>query len=173
LLSTLEPREVIGLLGLPAHLIRDPQAVALAYATLYDQRGGTVEVEIKESKQGIGINKRSKQRFAAQQMVMLLGSLAHNIIVWSRRWLTAEAPRLAGYGALRMVRDLFQVAGLLGFDPEGRLTLSLPKTSSGLEILAVREMISHSALSSGSSLFRWFASHLWPSSQLSFGSSGV
>jgi hypothetical protein len=55
-------------------------------------------------------------------MVMLLGSLAHNLIVWSRRWLTAEAPRLAGYGALRMVRDLFQVAGLLGFDPQGQLT---------------------------------------------------
>ena len=51
--------------------------------------------------------------------------------------------------------------------------LSLPKTSSRLEILAVREIISHPARSSGSSLFRWFASHLWPSSQLSFGSSGV
>ena len=122
LISTLEPQEVIGLLGLPVHLAHDPQAVILAYATLYDQRGGTVEIEIKESKQGIGINKRSKHRFAAQQIVMLLGSLAHNIIVWSRRWLTAEAPRLAGYGALRMVRDLFHVAGLLGFDPQGRLT---------------------------------------------------
>ena len=44
----------------------------LAYATLYDQRGGTVEIEIKESKQGIGINRRSKKRFAAQQIVMLL-----------------------------------------------------------------------------------------------------
>jgi Transposase DDE domain group 1 len=124
LISTLEPREVITLLGLPVHLAHDPQAVILAYATLYDQRGGTVEVEIKESKQGIGINKRSKHRFAAQQMVMLLGSLAHNLIVWSRRWLAAEVPRLARYGALRMVRDLFQVAGLLGFDPVGRLTHS-------------------------------------------------
>jgi hypothetical protein len=60
-----------------------------------------------------------KQRFAAQQMVMLLGSLAHNIIVWSRRWLTAEAPRLARYGALRIVRDLFQVAACSGLIRRG------------------------------------------------------
>ena len=51
--------------------------------------------------------------------------------------------------------------------------LSLPKTSSRLEILAVRWIISHSARSPGSSFFRWFASHLWLSSPLSFGSSGA
>jgi hypothetical protein len=39
--------------------------------------------------------------------------------------------------------------------------LSVPKTSSRVEILAVREIISHSARSSGSSFFRWFASLLW------------
>ena len=53
------------------------------------------------------------------------------------------------------------------------LNLSVPKTSSGLEILAVREIISHSAPSSRSFLFRCFASHLWSSSQLSFCSSGA
>src|SRR5262249_1586767 len=92
-----------------------------AYSALYDKRGGTVEVEIKESKQGIGINKRSKKRFAAQQMVILLGSLAHNILVWSRRWLTADAPRFAKYGALRIVPDLFHINGLLEFDDAGQL----------------------------------------------------
>ncbi len=50
---------------------------------------------------------------------------------------------------------------------------ALPKTSSRLEILVVREIISHSARSSGSSFFRWFASHLWSSSPLSFSSSGA
>ncbi len=80
-----------------------------------------VEVEIKESKQGIGINKRSKKRFAAQQMVILLGSLAHNILVWSRWWLTSDAPRFAKYGALRIVRDLFHINGLLEFNDAGQL----------------------------------------------------
>ena len=32
---------------------------------------------------GLGLGKRSKKRFAAQQMVMLLGALAHNVIVWA------------------------------------------------------------------------------------------
>ena len=45
-----------------------------------------------------------------------------------------------------------------------KISLSLPKTSSRVELLAVREIISHSARSSGSSFFRWFASHLWSSS---------
>lgn len=121
LISTLEPAEVISMLGLPKHLVHDADAVVLAYGTLYDKRGGAMEAEIKESKQGIGITKRSKKRFEAQQMVMLLGSLAHNLIVWSRRWVTADAPRFARYGALRMVRDLFNINGLLEFGEAGRV----------------------------------------------------
>jgi len=121
LLTTLEPDEVIRQLHLPIHTLESDEAVTLAYSTLYDKRGGTVEVEIKESKQGIGINKRSKKHFAAQQMVMLLGSLAHNLLVWSRRWLTPDAPRLAKYGALRIVRDLFHIPGLLEFSEAGRI----------------------------------------------------
>jgi hypothetical protein len=127
LLTTLESAEVIRQLSLPVHLIENQDAVALAYSALYDKRGGAVEVEFKESKQGIGINKRSKKRFAAQQMVMLLGSLAHNILVWSRRWLAADAPRFAKYGALRLVRDLFHIHGLLEFGEAGttlRITLN-------------------------------------------------
>jgi hypothetical protein len=120
LLSTLEPAEVLRQLSLPVHTMENPDAMALAYSTLYDKRGGTVEVEIKESKQGIGINKRSKKRFAAQQMVMLLGSLAHNILVWSRRWLSADTPRLAKFGALRMIRDLFHISGLVEFRRGGQ-----------------------------------------------------
>jgi hypothetical protein len=121
LLSTLEPSEVIRQLSLPVHTVENIDAATLAYRALYDKRGGTVVVEIKESKQGIGIHKRSKKRFAAQQMVMLLGSLAHNIIVWSRRWLTADTPRFAKYGALRIVRDLFHINGLLEFDEAGQI----------------------------------------------------
>src|SRR5215831_1157364 len=51
--------------------------------------------------------------------------------------------------------------------------LSVPKISSGLEIVAVREIISNSAPLSGASLFRWVAPHLWSSSPLSLCSSGA
>ena len=46
-------------------------------------------------------------------MVMLLGQLAHNVIVWSRHWLSAAAPNIKKFGIVRIVRDLFQVSGLV------------------------------------------------------------
>src|SRR6266446_3724297 len=84
LISTLEPREIVPLLGQPAHTTNQPKESDLAYAHLYDKRGGTIEIEIREDKQGVGLTKRSKKRFEGQQMVMLLGSLAHNALVWAR-----------------------------------------------------------------------------------------
>ncbi len=119
LLSTLAPVEVMGLLGQPVELTTDPQAVAVAYARLYDERGGAVEIELKESKQGIGLAKRNKKRYAAQQMVMLLGTLAHNVVVWAKRWLVAAAPKLNRYGVPRLVRDVFQVSGFLELEATG------------------------------------------------------
>ncbi|HKX27508.1 MAG TPA: transposase, partial [Blastocatellia bacterium] len=121
ILSTLEPPEVITQLNRPAHTLENQDAVTLAYSTLYDLRGGTVEVEIKESKQGLGIHKRSKKRFAAQQMVMLLGSLAHNLVIWARRWLAQQSSVFNKYGIKRLVRDLFHISGLLEFDQDGGL----------------------------------------------------
>ncbi len=121
LLSTLTPRDVIALMNLPVDRAHDPCAVALAYAKLYDKRGGTIEVEIKEGKQGLGMNRRSKKKFAAQQMVMLLGALAHNVLVWARAWLQPKAPRLSGYGALRLVRDVLRISGLVEFGADGAI----------------------------------------------------
>lgn len=85
--------------------------------SLYDQRGGGVETSFKGDKQGLGSTKRSKKRFEAQQMVMLLGSLAHNVGVWARHWLAA--PRLRHYRIIRMVRDVFHVSGFLYLDALG------------------------------------------------------
>ncbi len=48
-------------------------------------------------------------------MPVLLGSLAHNVVVWARRWLTL--PEGAHCGILRMVRDVFHISGFLRFDP--------------------------------------------------------
>lgn len=116
LVSTLEPGEVVTLMHLPADTIKDSAAVTRAYAHFYDERSGGIEVEIKEDKQGIGINKRSKKKFEAQQMIMLLGTLAHNVLVWSRRWLAKDAPRFAQYGILRLVRDVLTISGIVKMD---------------------------------------------------------
>ena len=80
--------------------------ILAAYAELYDLRGGTVEIELEEDKQGLGVERRDKKRFAAQQMVMLLGTLAPNVMVWAERWLVADTQRLNKYGVLRLLQAL-------------------------------------------------------------------
>ncbi len=119
LISTLDPAEVLALTQPEAGPNADPTTVLLAYVWLYDQRGGGVETSFKGDKQGLGLNKRNKKRFEAQQMVILLGSLAHNVVAWAQHWLTtppAAASKLQQYGTLRMVRDVFHVSGFLVTD---------------------------------------------------------
>src|SRR5712691_2186092 len=119
LISALSAQHVLTLTGQSLSLLDDPAAVLLAYLRFYDQRGGGVETSFKGDKQGLGIGKRSKKRFAAQQMVVLLGSLAHNVIVWARRWLAS--PILHHYGTVRMVRDVFHISGFLETNALGQV----------------------------------------------------
>jgi hypothetical protein len=119
LISALSAQQALTQTGQSLCLLEDPAAVLLAYVTFYDQRGGGVETSFKGDKQGLGLGKRSKKRFEAQQMLMLLGSLAHNVIVWARHWLTS--PTLHHYGAVRMVRDVFHISGFLLIDACGQV----------------------------------------------------
>jgi len=119
LISALSAQHVLGLTGQPLSLLDDPATVLLAYVTFYDQRGGGVETSFKGDKQGLGMTKRSKKRFEAQQMLLLLGALAHNVILWARRWLAAVP--LQQYGILRMVRDVLHISGFLVLDAGGQI----------------------------------------------------
>ncbi len=86
----------------------------MASVTFDDQRGGGIETSLKGDKQGLGLTKRKKKRFEAQQLLALLGTLAHNVVVWARRWLAiAEGSHC---GILRMVRDVLHISGFLCFD---------------------------------------------------------
>ncbi len=123
LISTLCPAEVLALTQAQAGPDADPASVLLAYVYWYDQRGGGVETSFKGDQQGLGSTKRNKKRLEAQQMLMLLGSLAHNVVIWARRWLTESSAlcQLRHYGIKRMVRDVFQVSGFLVFDALGQI----------------------------------------------------
>jgi Transposase DDE domain group 1 len=121
IVSALTPQDVLELTGQPLEQSADEHAALLAYAHFYDQRGGAVETAIKDDKQGLGITKRNKKRFEAQQMVMLLNVLAHNVLMWARRWLVPNDAKLAHYGLLRLVRDVFHISGCLHCDPQGRI----------------------------------------------------
>ena len=121
LLFTLLPAEVCELTGGYAEQSLSSMQVLLAHVRLYDQRGGGVETSFKGDKQGLGIGKRNKKRFEAQQMVMLLGCLAHNVVIWARQWLASSASPLQHYGPMRMVRDVFHVSGFLLLDATCRI----------------------------------------------------
>ncbi len=120
IVSALEPADVLALSGL-AGAADDPAMVALAYIYFYDQRSGGCETANKGSKQGLGLTKRNKKRFAAQQVLMLLGTLAYNVLSWARTWLAPRCPQLARYGMLRFVRDVGQISGFLLVDGTGRI----------------------------------------------------
>jgi hypothetical protein len=117
LISALAAQDVLALTEEAPSVLSDQARVLLAYITFYDQRGGGVETTLKEDKSGLGLTKRNKKRFPAQHMLVLLGSLAHNVVVWAREWLSQATDKLSGYGMLRMVRDVFHVSGFLLFDP--------------------------------------------------------
>jgi hypothetical protein len=116
ILSTLSPKDVLLLTGGYKQEAADPKAVLLAYVNFYDERGGGVEIEIKEDKQGLATTKRNKRRFEAQQVLIQLEALAHNVLIWARQWLAPRCPKVARLGIKRLVRDVFQMDGFLIFD---------------------------------------------------------
>ncbi len=121
ILSSLSPEEVLQLTDQDVECSQDPLAVLCAYVYFYDQRGGGVEIEIKEDKQGLGTKHRNKKHFEAQQMVAQLEALAHNTLVWARRWLAPYCPRLEHWGMLRLVRDVCHMNGMILLDHTGRI----------------------------------------------------
>jgi hypothetical protein len=88
---------------------------------LYDLRGGGVETSIRGSKQGLGLTKRNKRRFHAQEMLCLLAQLAYNVLTWVHRDTTARSPKLCRFGKLRLVRDVFHILGRITLDKQGRI----------------------------------------------------
>lgn len=141
LISTLPPEELWALIPAEGKSPLDPSStgILLAQVLLYDRRGGGIETSFKSDKQ-VGLGKRAKKRFEAQQMVMLLGSLAHNVIVWAHQWLTEPASKLLHYGPLRMVRDVFHVSGFLLIDALGRIRQIVLNQSAPLASLLLRPL---------------------------------
>jgi hypothetical protein len=123
IVSTLTPEEVGEEAALPSALQGHPQAALLAYVAFYDQRGGACETEFKGDKQGLGMTKRNKKRFAVQQILTALGMLARNVLIWAKVWLLPQAPVLSGFGIKRLVRDLLSIQGQIEVDPGGNIRL--------------------------------------------------
>src|SRR5262245_469040 len=62
-----------------------------------------------QEKLGLGLVTRRQHRWEAQQMVLLLARLAHQLLLWSKRWLSrvpAIRWRLRGYGVVRLFQEV-------------------------------------------------------------------
>jgi hypothetical protein len=121
LIATLSPATVLALTHQPESATSEAAAVLRAYVWCYDQRGGGVETAFKGDKQGLGLTKRNKKRFEAQQVLALLTALAHNVLIWAREWLAPAAPVLRRYGIQRLVRDLWGIGGVVELTTTGQI----------------------------------------------------
>ena len=94
-------------------------------ATLYDGRAG-IEADIKGDKRGLGLEKRRKKSFYAQEAVVLLSQLAHNLLVWfERRFLGGT--KAEGLGMERLVREVMAMPAEVRVGRRGRkVRLRLP-----------------------------------------------
>lgn len=131
LVFTLTDETLFWLAHQPIPKARTSRQLLLAAAYAYDLRSGGIETSIKGSKQGLGLTKRNKHRFAAQEMLVLLAQLAYNLIIWARNQLARHNPRLRQFGILRMVRDVFHIPGSFLLDAQGhivQITLSQSHT---------------------------------------------
>ena len=111
LISTLSVQSVGHLTGLTPAQLTDPLNRLLAYVYFYDLRGGGIETGFKNDNQGLGINKRNKKSFEAQQMLTQLNALAHNLLTWFQREVAVYCPAVAQFGLLRLIRDLLHLNG--------------------------------------------------------------
>jgi hypothetical protein len=102
---------------LPAH----PSAAEVLRANMhaYDQRDGGLETHNRGDKQGLGINHRNKQRFAAQEILLLLAQLAHNFLIWMRDAIVRVDEHFCTFGLQRLVRDVLQIDGWVSLTPDG------------------------------------------------------
>jgi hypothetical protein len=119
LVFTLTDEQVLALNEQSPAPAAQPEEVLLAVLHLYDRRGGGVETQNKGDKQGLGLTHRNKRSFAAQEMLVLLAQLAHDLVIWTRNDLAQADPRLQKYGIQRTVRDALQIGGQVTLNAAG------------------------------------------------------
>jgi len=82
----------------------------------YDDRGAC-ETEIQADKGGLKMERRRKKRLAAQEALILLTDVAHNLLAWVPQWMFPGEP-LAAFGTTRLVEDVLHLPGRLLFHGE-------------------------------------------------------
>lgn len=82
---------------------------------LYDQRGRAEVEQFRNDKQGLHLSSRRKQLLVAQQALILLTDLAHNLLAEFQHIALVSTP-FESFAAKRIVRDLLAIDGSLVWD---------------------------------------------------------
>lgn len=101
---------------------------------LYNLRGAA-EVDIRNDKQGLLLTQRRKRSWEAQEMIILLNDLAHNLISALRRTILADTP-LASLGHQRLIHDVFNMPGIANIQDGQLIELQLSDTHPYAQVLA-------------------------------------
>lgn len=89
----------------------------------YDDRGAC-ETEIQADKAGLKLERRRKKRLDAQEALILLTDVAHNLLAWTPQWMFPSQP-LAQFGPLRLTEDVLSLPGRLLFNAERLVEVQL------------------------------------------------
>lgn len=101
----------------------------------YDDRGAC-ETEIQADKGGLKLERRRKKRLAAQEALVLLTDIAHNLLAWVPYWMSPSEP-LASFGTTRLIEDVFHLPGRLFFHQERLTEVQLNELHPYAEAVAV------------------------------------
>ena len=93
---------------------------------LYDARARS-ETEIKADAGGWRLPRRRKKHVPAQEALVLLTDLAHNILAWTRRFWAAQ-PALGDVGLYGILHERRTIPGTLLFHARHLVTLRLQAT---------------------------------------------
>lgn len=114
LISTLSDAQLCAAFGLAV-----PVGTPWPLLYAYDLRGGGLETQNRCDRQGLGLGRRNKRSFAAQELLVLLGQVGHDFVIWMRNDLARVDVRFAAYGLKRMVRDVLAIDGQVWLDSHG------------------------------------------------------
>jgi hypothetical protein len=95
-------------------------------SALYDDRA-SIENEIKADKGGLLLPRRRKKHLHAQEALVLLTDLAHNILAGTRRFWAAE-PDIGDIGLYCIINDILPIPGKLLFQDRQLVKFRLKAT---------------------------------------------
>lgn len=114
-----------------AVLVSTDMTATLADLVLeYDQRSGAPENSFSQDYQALSLRKYRKSGFIAQQVLLLLAALAHNLMIWIKAWFIEAVEAFAGAenspskttemlqsrGLKRLRRDILALPGKVCFE---------------------------------------------------------